>query len=141
MNLLFGAEFQKFKKKKEKRMNTFKHKTKHYYMNDLCNPNLWNIGAFNSALAIIKNVFLFIKQIFLHLFFLLHSDWRTAIKIRLFACFVLPCHTIFLLTNIAININNFCFNFFIVWLLSFFVTIWIFCFLRKDKTYLLILLT
>ena len=45
-----------------------KHKMKHYYLNDLSNPNLWNVGRFDYALAIIKNIFLFVKQIFLHLF-------------------------------------------------------------------------
>ena len=75
--------------KKTRNLNTFKHKMKHYYLNDLFDPNLWNVGGFDYA--IIKNILLFIKQIFLHLFFffLLHSDWRTTMKIRLFACFVL----------------------------------------------------
>ena len=59
--------------KKTKNLNTFKHKMKHYYLNDFSNPNLWNIGWFDYALAIIKNIFLFIKQIFLHLFFLFCS--------------------------------------------------------------------
>ena len=55
--------------KKTRNLNTFKHKMKHYYLNDLSNPNLWNVGRFDYALAIIKNIFLFVKQIFLHLFF------------------------------------------------------------------------
>ena len=55
--------------KKTRNLNTFKHKMKHYYLNDLSNPNLWNVGRFDYALAIIKNIFLFVKQIFLHHFF------------------------------------------------------------------------
>ena len=77
--------------KKTRYLNTFKHKMKHCYLNDLSKPNLWNVGRFDYALVIIKNIFLFVKQIFLHPFFLflLYSDWRTTMKIRLFACFVL----------------------------------------------------
>ena len=41
---------------------------------DLNDLNLKNIGGFGYALAIIENIFLFIKQISLHLFFLPHSD-------------------------------------------------------------------
>ena len=55
--------------KKTENFNTFKHKMKHYYLNDLSNPNLSNVGGFDYALAIIKNIFLLNKQIFLHLFF------------------------------------------------------------------------
>ena len=54
--------------KKTRNLNTFKHKMKHYYLNDLSNPNLWNVGRFDYALAIIKNIFLFVKQIFLQPF-------------------------------------------------------------------------
>ena len=39
---------------------------KHDYLNDLSNPNLLNICGFDYALAIIKNIFLFIKQLFLY---------------------------------------------------------------------------
>ena len=53
--------------KKTRNLNTFKQKMKHYYLNDLSYPNLWNVGGFDYALAIIKNIFLFIKQIFLRL--------------------------------------------------------------------------
>ena len=75
---------------KTKNLNTFKHKIKRYYLNDLSNPNLWNIAGFDYVLVVVKNIFLFIKQIFLHLFFfLLHSDWRITIKARLFVCFAL----------------------------------------------------
>ena len=55
--------------KKTKNLNTFKHKMKHYYLNDLSNPYLWHIGECDYALAIIKIIFLFIKEIFLNLFF------------------------------------------------------------------------
>ena len=55
--------------KKTRNLNTFKPKMKHYYLNDLSNLNLWNVGRFDYAFAIIKNIFLFIKQIFLHPFF------------------------------------------------------------------------
>ena len=74
--------------KKTRNLNTFKHKMKQYYLNDLSNPNLWNIAGLDYALAIIKNIFLFIKQIFLHLFPQLHSGWRIRMKIRLFVWFV-----------------------------------------------------
>ena len=78
--------------KKTRNLNAIWYNMKHYYLNNLSGPNLWNGGRFDYALAIIKNIFLFIKQIFLHPFFffsLLHSDWKTTIKIMLFACFVL----------------------------------------------------
>ena len=39
LDLLFGTVFQKFRKKL-KNLNTFKYKMKHYYRNDLSNPNL-----------------------------------------------------------------------------------------------------
>ena len=51
--------------KKTRNLNTFKHKMKHYYLNDFSNPSLWNVGR----------------------------------------CY--PCHTVFHLSNIAININFF----------------------------------
>ena len=53
---------------KNRYLNIFKHQMKHYYLHNLSNRNLWNIGESGYALAIEKNVFLFIKQIFLHLF-------------------------------------------------------------------------
>ena len=37
--------------KKTKNLNSFKHKMRNYYLNDLFNPNLWNIGGFDYALA------------------------------------------------------------------------------------------
>ena len=55
--------------KKTRNLNTFKHKMKHYYLNDLSNPNLLYVGRFDYALAIINIIFLFVKQIFLDLFF------------------------------------------------------------------------
>ena len=89
LDLLFWTECQKLLKK-PRNLNTFKHKMKHYYLKDLSNPNLWNVGRFDYALAIKKNIFLFVKQIFLHpFFFLVNSYWRTTMKKRLFACFVL----------------------------------------------------
>ena len=54
--------------KKTKHLNTFKHKMKHYYLNDLSNPVLWNISGFDHVLATMKIILLFIKQIFLHFF-------------------------------------------------------------------------
>ena len=54
--------------KRIKNLNTFKHKMKHYYLTDLSNPNLWNVGGFDYALGIIKIIFLSIKQLFLHFF-------------------------------------------------------------------------
>ena len=118
---------------------------KHYYLNDLSNSSLWNIGGFDYLLAVIKNIFLFIKQIFLHIFFpalrwLKEHNKNKAI--HLFCVYVFcftysPCHTIFLLTNVAINTNIFV-------LLLFFLTFGylIFCtyldllFLWQNKTYL-----
>ena len=55
--------------KKTRNLNIFKHKTKHYHLNVLSNPNLLDVGRFDYALAIINNIFLFVKQIFLDLFF------------------------------------------------------------------------
>ena len=59
---------------KTRNLNTFKYKIFkykyfHYYLNYLSNPNLSNVGRFDYALAIIKDIFLFVKQIFLHPFF------------------------------------------------------------------------
>ena len=55
--------------KKTRNLNDIWYNMKHYYLNNLSGPNLWNGGRFDYALAIIKNIFLFIKQIFLHPFF------------------------------------------------------------------------
>ena len=86
IDLLFWMEFQKYWIKQEN-LNTFKNKMKHYYLNNLSNQNLGNVGGY--ALAIIKIIFLFIKQRFLHFSsLLLHSDWNT-MNVRLFACFAL----------------------------------------------------
>ena len=54
--------------KETRNLNTFEHKMNRYYLHDLSNPNLWNTGGFDYALAIIKNIFLFIKQKFLFFF-------------------------------------------------------------------------
>ena len=59
---------------KTRNLNTFKYKIFkykyfHYYLNYLSNPNLSSVGRFDYALAIIKDIFLFVKQIFLHPFF------------------------------------------------------------------------
>ena len=45
--------------------------------------------------VIIKNIFIFIKKYFYIFFSLLHSDWRTTMKIRLFTCFVLSFAILF----------------------------------------------
>ena len=77
--------------KKTRNLNTFKHKMKHYYPNDLTNPNLWNVGRFDYALAILKAFFFLVKQIFLHLFFpasLSLKDHNENKAIRLF-CVIL----------------------------------------------------
>ena len=55
--------------KQNKKLNTFRHKMKHYYLNDLSNTNLLNIAKFDYVSAITNNIFLFIKEIFLSLFF------------------------------------------------------------------------
>ena len=70
---------------KTKNLNSFKRKMKHYYLNDISNSNLWNIGGFFYVLAIIRNVFRFIGQIYLHL----QTDWRSTMKISPFTYFVL----------------------------------------------------
>ena len=76
---------------KTKNLNSFKCKMKHYYLNDISNSNLWNIGGFCYVLAIIRNVFLFIGQIFLHL----QTDWRSTMKIRPFTYFGLSLSNYF----------------------------------------------
>ena len=74
--------------KKIKNLNTFKHNMKHFYLNDLSDPNLWNTGCFDYVMAtIIKDHLFFIK--YFYIFFLLYSDWRTTMKIRLITNFVL----------------------------------------------------
>ena len=45
--------------KKNKNLNTFKHKMKHYYLNELSNPNLWNIGGFDYVFGYHKEHFSF----------------------------------------------------------------------------------
>ena len=97
--------------KKTRNLNTFKHKMKHYYLNDLSNPNLWNVGRFDYALAIIKNIFLFVKQIFLQPFICLFpaslwlKDHNENKAICLF-CVILAI-LILKVSDIAININIF----------------------------------
>ena len=73
--------------KKTRNLNTFKDKMKHYYVNDLSNPNLWNVVRFGYALAIIENIVVFVKQISLHYFFpasLWLKDHNEIKAIRLF---------------------------------------------------------
>ena len=104
--------------KKTRNLNTFKHKIKHYYLNDLSNPKLWYVGSFDYALAVIKNVFLFVKQMFLHPFFsasLWLKDHNENKAIRLF-CVILAIYTVFHFSNIAIYINIF----FYLWLIFLF---------------------
>ena len=108
LDLLFGTEFQKFLRKPE--IWILSNKMKHY-LNDLSNPNLWNVGRFDYALAIIKNIFLFIKQIFLNPFFLFPTslwlkDHDESKVIHLF-CVILAI--LFFISDIAININIFLF--------------------------------
>ena len=116
-----------------------------HYLNDLSNPNLWNMGRFDYALAIIKNIFILIKQIFLNPFFLFLSslwlkDHNESKVIHLF-CVILAI--LFFISDIAININIFLF---VVNFSSFFSKsgYLIFCdeldllFLWQNKTYLLI---
>ena len=55
--------------KKTRNLNTFKHMMKHYYLNDLSNPNLW-MWVDLIMLWLSKTIFFFfIKKIFLHTFF------------------------------------------------------------------------
>ena len=93
--------------KKIKYLNTFKSKMRHYYLNDLSNLNLSNAGGFDYTLAIIKNVFLFIKQIFLHLFFpasLSLKDYNENNAIHLF-CVILA--TLFFFSLILLLASTF----------------------------------
>ena len=97
--------------KKTRNLNTFKHKMKHYYLNDLSNPNLWNVGRFDYALAIIKNIFLFVKQMFLQPFICLFpaSLWlkdHSENKAICLFCIILAI-LILKVSDIAININIF----------------------------------
>ena len=69
---------------------------KHYYLNDLSDSNLLNVGRFDYALAIIKNIFLFIKQIFIHPFLFSFScftlkDHNENKAIRLFCVILVNC--------------------------------------------------
>ena len=85
-------------------MNTFKHNMKHYYLNDLFNPNLWNVGRFDYASAVIKNILLFIKQTFLHHCFLFPAskDHKENNTVRLFcviSAVLLSISLIILLTS------------------------------------------
>ena len=110
--------------KKTKNLNTLKHKMKHYYLNDLSNPNLWNIGGFDCVLAIIKNIFLFIKQIFLHRFFptsLWLKGHNENKAIRLF-CVILAILFFFSLMLLLNQHFFFVANFFVVWLFNFIYT-------------------
>ena len=117
---------------------------KHYYLNDLCNSNLWNVGRFDYASAIIKNIFLFIKQTFLHHFFLFpaskgHNENKA---IRLFCVILAVLFSISLIilltsTFFYLWLSFLFFFFFKVWLFNFFLPIRIFCFLWQNKTYLL----
>ena len=130
--------------KKTRNLNTFKHTMRRYYLNNLSNPNLWNVGRFDYTLAIIKNIFLFIIQIFEHPFFLFPASLWLKVKIRLFACFVLSLPYCFL-SLILLLISTF-FSFVVIFSFFFlkfgyliiFVPIWIFCFYGKTKpTYLM----
>ena len=88
LSCLFWTKFQKFGRKPN--IWILSTKIKHYHLNDLSNPNLWNVGGFDYAFAVIKNfLFLLNKYFYIFMLFLLHSDLRTTMKIRLFACFVL----------------------------------------------------
>ena len=119
--------------KKTRNLNTFKDKMKHYYVNDLSNPNLWNVVRFGYALAIIENIVVFVKQISLHYFFpasLWLKDHNEIKAIRLFyviLAILVFISLILLLTStffyLLIVVN---FSFFErVWLFNFFVPIWI----------------
>ena len=117
--------------KKTKNVNTFKHKMKHYYLNDLSNPNLWNVGGFYYVLAIIKNIFLFIEQIFLLFFFIFSpaSLWLKYHNKNKATC-------LFFVSLILLLTSTFfvCWLFFvIVWLFNFFCTYLDLLFLWQDK--------
>ena len=85
---------------------------KHYYLDNLSNPNLWNVGRFDYALPII--IFFFsLNKYFCILFFLFPAslwlkDHNENTAICLF-CVILAIYTVFRLSNIAININIFLF--------------------------------
>lgn len=75
---------------------------------DFSNPNLWNITGFDYALTFLKIFFVFLLVFSLSssmFFFLLHSDWGSTVKLRLFTCFVLSLPYCFFLTDVRINIK------------------------------------
>ena len=78
--------------KETKNLSTFKHKMKHYYLNDLYNPNLWSITGFDYVLAIIEYFsfhFHFFSFFLFFSCFTLTEGPQSTMKTRLFPCFVL----------------------------------------------------
>ena len=114
--------------KETKNLSTFKHKMKHYYLNDFYNPNLWSITGFDYVLAIIEYFSFHFHFLFFFSFFFPASLWlkdhNPQWKKGNSPVLCCPCHTIFLLTNIAININIFCLLLIFYSLLFYFVIIW-----------------
>ena len=100
---------------KTKNLNTFKHKMKYYYLNDLSKSNLWNIGGFNYVLAFLKIIFLFIKYfyfLFLASFWLKDRNENKAIRLL---CVIFAI--LFFFSPIVLLISTFfvCYYFFTVW--------------------------
>ena len=120
---------------------------KHYYLNDLSSPNLWNISGFDYVFTIIKNTFLFIKQIFLQLvlffvlLFLPASLWlkdHNENKAICLFCVILVILFFFSLILSLISTFFVCCNIFIyiVWLFNFVCTYLDLLFLWENKKHL-----
>ena len=121
--------------KKTRNLNTFKHKMRHYYLNNLSNPNLWNVGRFDYTLAMIKNIFLFIIQIFEHPLFSLSCFTLIEGENKALCLFCVILAILFFISLILLLIStffsfvvNFSFFFLKFGYLILFVPIWIFCF-------------
>ena len=119
--------------KKTRNLNTFKHKMKHYYLDDLSNPNLWNVGRFDYPLAIIRIFFFLLnKYFYILLFFLLHSDWKTTMKIRLFPCFFFILAILLFISLILLLTSTFSLY---LWLFFLFLKVWLFNFLYLSGSF------
>ena len=99
--------------KKTRNLNTFKHKMKHYYLNDLSNPNLWNVGRFDYALAIIKNIFSLNKYLYIF-FFSPASLWLKDHNENKAICLICVILTILFFISLILLLTS---TFFYLWLI------------------------
>ena len=108
LDLLFGTEFQKCLRKPEIWILS----------NIRWNTTIWMISQIQIYEILVDLIMLWLswKIFFFSLnkyfyvfffFFLLHSDWKTTMKIGYLPDLCYSCHTVFLLSNIVININIF----------------------------------